>query len=144
MAYNYWFAFVGNVLGTEGESTAANGWSYEGDWTSNRIFMLGWNAGNGGQDPYMNGDAGAYFFRSGNYDYVNDAVAEWASGYSQTLPSSLYLSSAPDFFNAGASCAYQWPWVTPTGSTPLQANSCGGDGLPAKARFAAGTPFAQP
>ena len=32
MAYNYWFAFVGNVLGTAGETTAANGWTYQGDW----------------------------------------------------------------------------------------------------------------
>jgi hypothetical protein len=92
----------------------------------------------------MNGDAGVYVFRSGNYDYFDGAIADWAPGYPQTLPSSLYLSAAPDFFNAGASCSYPWPWVTPTGATPLQSNSCGGSGLPARARYAAGTPFAQP
>ena len=54
-AYNYWFAFVGNVLGTSGVTTAANGWSYQGDFTQHRIFMLGWNDGAGGQDPYLNG-----------------------------------------------------------------------------------------
>jgi hypothetical protein len=144
MAYNYWFAFVGNVLGMTGETTAANGWSYQGDWSANRIFMLGWNAGPGGQDPYLNGDNGSYIFRSGNYDYVDDAIGEWAPGCSQTLPSSLYLTSTPAFFSAGASCTYPWPWVTPTGSTPIQSNSCGGSGLPAQARYAAGTPFAQP
>ena len=115
MAYNYWFAFVGNVLGLAGETTAANGWSYEGDWNGNRMFMLGWNAGPGGQDPYLNGVSGSYVFQSGNYDYVNGAIADWASGYPQTLPNSLYLSSAPSFFGAGASCTYPWPWVTPTG-----------------------------
>jgi hypothetical protein len=34
--------------------------------------------------------------------------------------------------------------VTPTGSAPIQANSCGGSGLPAKARYEAGTPLKQP
>jgi hypothetical protein len=144
MAYNYWFAFVGNVLGMAGQTTAANGWSYEGDWSGNRIFMLGWNAGPGGQDPNLNGVSGRYIFRSGNYDYVDDSIAEWAPGYSQTLPSSLYLTAAPAFFNTGASCTYAWPWVTPTESTPIQSNSCGGSGLPAQARYVAGTPFAQP
>ncbi len=55
----------------------------------------------------------------------------------------IYLS-APTFFSAGASCTYSWPWVTPTGSTQIQSNSCGGPGLPAKARYDAGTPFVQP
>ena len=71
-------------------------------------------------------------------------IADWTSGYTQTLPNSFYLSSAPSFFSTGASCTYAWPWVTPTGSNPIQANSCGGDGLPAKARWVAGTPFVQP
>ncbi len=144
MAYNYWFAFVGNVLGMSAETTTANGWSYEGDWSGNRIFMLGWNAGPGGQDPYLNGVSGRYVFRNGNYDYVNGSIVDWASGSPQTLPSSLYLSSSPSFFGGGAGCTYPWPWVTPTGSTPIQSNSCGGSGLPAQARYAAGTPFAQP
>jgi hypothetical protein len=149
-AYNYWFAFVGNVLGLEGETTVANGWSYEGDWSGKRMFMLGWNAGlpgakgQGGQDPNLNGVSGSYIFISGNYDYVHGSILDWASGYSQTLPNSLYVSSAPAFFSPGASCTYSWPWVTPTGSTPIQTNSCGGSGLPAKARYEAGTPFKQP
>ena len=33
MAYNYWFGFVGNVLGTARETTSANGWTYQGDWS---------------------------------------------------------------------------------------------------------------
>jgi uncharacterized repeat protein (TIGR02543 family) len=144
MAYNYWFAFAGNVLGLAGETTAANGWTYQGDWSGHRIFMPGWNAGPGGQDPYLNGVKGSYIFRSGNYDYVNDSIADWTPGYSHTLPNSFYLPSAPAFFSSGASCTYSWPWVTPTGSTPIQRNSCGGSGLPAKARYEAGTPFKQP
>jgi hypothetical protein len=142
MAYNYWFAFVGNVLGLAGATTAANGWSYQGDWGGHRMWMLGWSDGNGGQDSNLAN--GAYIFRHGNYDYVNGSIADWQSGYSQTLPNSLYLSSAPSFFGPGASCAYSWPWVTSTSSSPVQTNSCGGSGLPAKARFAAGMPFVQP
>jgi hypothetical protein len=144
MAYNYWFAFVGNVLGVAGKTTAANGWTYQGDWTGKRMFMPGWNTGNGGQDPHMNGISGTYIFRHGDYDYYNNSIVDWTSGYSQTLPNSFYLSSVPSFFGAGASCTYPWPWVTPTGSTQIQPNSCGGSGLPAKARWDAGTPLVQP
>ncbi len=134
MTYNYWFAFVGNVLGLAGEAMAANGWSYEGDWNGNRMFMLGWNTGNGGQDPYLDGTSGSYIFIHGNYDYVNAGIANWASGYSHTPPNSFYLSSAPSFFSASTTCTYAWPSVTPTGSMQVETNSCGGSGLPAKAR----------
>jgi hypothetical protein len=141
-AYNYWFAFVGNVLGLAGETTAANGWTYQGDWSASRIFMLGWNDGPGGEDPYLDGVSGSYIFRHGNYDYVNNAVT-WTSGYSQSLPNSLYLSAEPVFFGA----KYTWPWVTPTGASQVLSN-CGASGtmscLPAKARWDAGTPFTEP
>ena len=147
MAYNYWFAFVGNVLGLAGETTAANGWTYQGDWSGHRMFMLGWNdSGGGGQDPYLTGVSGSYIFIHGNYDYVNNAV-KWDAGTPEhTLPNSFYLSSKPAFFNAGS--GYTWPWVTPTDSQPIQTgpSGCGGtcSGLPAKARYEAGTPFVQP
>ena len=144
MAYNYWFAFVGNTLGLAGETTAANGWTYKGDWNGKRIYMLGWNAGNGGQDPYLNGTHGSYIFINGNYDYVTGKVT-WA-GSPIALPNSFYLSSEPAFFLAGS--GYPWPWVTPTGSSPLATgpSGCGGtcSALPARARWQAGTPFVQP
>ncbi len=144
MAYNYWFAFVGNVLGVASETTSAHGWIYQGVGGVGSIWLTGWNDGPGGQDPYLNGATASYIFRHGDYDYVNASIADWTTGYSHTLPNSFYLSSKPSFFSAGASCAYPWPWVTPTGSSPIQINSCGGDGLPAKARWDAGTPFVQP
>jgi hypothetical protein len=143
-AYNYWNAYVGNVLGESGVTTTANGWTYQGDWSANRMWMLGWNDGTGGSDPYLNGTTASYIFRHGNYDYVNAAVTWDSSTSDHTLPSSFYLSSAPSFFAAGASCAYTWPQVTPTGSSQVQANSCGGSGLPAKARWDGGKPFVQP
>ena len=144
MAYNYWFAFVGNTLGLAGQTTAANGWTYQGDFSHHRIFMAGWNAGPGGVDPYLNGVSGSYIWRNGNYDYLNESIVDWTSTSPRTLPSSFYLSAAPSFFSSGTACAYSWPWVTPTGSAPIQANSCGGSGLPAKARYEAGTPLKQP
>ena len=145
-AYNYWFAFVGNVLGLAGQTTAAKGWSYQGDWNGKRIFMLGWNDAQGGQDPFLNGVSGSYIFRHGNYDYVNGAVM-WDTGTpGKTLPNSFYLSGKPAFFNGGS--GYPWPWVTPDGSQPIQSgpSGCGGtcSSLPAKARYDAGTPLAQP
>jgi hypothetical protein len=156
MAYNYWFAFVGNVLGLAGETTAANGWTYQGDWSANRMFMLGWNAGlgqgQGGQDPYLNGVNGSYIFRNGNYDYVDASVLWDPNTSDHTLPNSFYLSLEPAFFNAGS--GYAWPWVTPTGSPQVQSGpttpACMANvrgpcsGLPAKARYDAGTPFTQP
>ena len=44
MAYNYWFAYVGNVLGTSGKSTAANGWVNFGIPYTNQkmIWFSGW------------------------------------------------------------------------------------------------------
>jgi len=95
---------------------------------------------------YLNGINGSYILRHGNYDYVNASVL-WDPGTpDHTLPNSFYLSSKPAFFNAGSS--YAWPWVTPTGSQQIQngPSGCGGtcSGLPAKARYQAGTPFAQP
>jgi fibronectin type 3 domain-containing protein len=142
MAYSYWFAFVGNVLGVSGTTTAANGWTYSGDFTAPRIFMLGWNGGNGGQDPNLNAPTGSYILISGNYDYLNNAVT-W-QGSPVTLPNSFYLPSKPSFFTS----SYPWPWVTPTGSKQIQngPSGCGGtcSGLPAQARWQAGTPFVQP
>ena len=163
-ATDYWMAFVGNVLGEPGVTCATgctmSGWVYsnvgvaEGQ-KDKSIWMTGW-VGGGSADPYLTSASGtdtcdgskppgcAYFFRHGNYDTVTASVADYQSGYSQTLPNSFYLASIPASFTSGASCTYGWPWVTPSESTQIQSNSCGGSGLPAKARFDAGTPFKQP
>jgi hypothetical protein len=150
-AYSYWWAFVGNVLGTSGLTTVANGWSYQGGWNNgNLIWLLGWDNNSGAANGAVNEDANlwapgsTFIFRHGNYDYYNNAIVDFQAGYSQSFPNSLFLTSAPSYFSAGASCTYSWPWVNSTGPTQIQTNSCGGPGLPAKARWAAGTPFVQP
>jgi hypothetical protein len=148
MLHVYWHAYVGNVLGTASKTTSGNGWNYSGDFsTKKHIWMPGWNSDSSNptkSDPNLTGATGTFLFKHGNYDYVNGSIADWTSGWSHTLPNSFYLKSKPAFFSAGASCTYTWPWVTPTGGTQLQTNSCSGSGLPAKARYDAGTPFVQP
>jgi hypothetical protein len=147
MRWDYWMAFVGNVLGKSGVTTGANGWAYTGGTGSNKtIWRLGWSGSECSgtcSDKNLDGTTGSFYLRHGNYDYLNNAIADWQPGMSHALPNSFYLSSAPGFL-AGASCNYPWPWVTPTGAVPIQINSCGGSALPAKARADAGTPFVQP
>jgi hypothetical protein len=161
MAYNYWYAYVGNVLGTAGVTTAANGYAYfltgHGPPASfepnGAIWISGWTGSEWNFWPDLNISAGAsnqpansnpqFIFRNGNFDYVTNSIADNASGYSQSFPNSLYLSSAPSYFT-GAACTYPWPWVTPAGTSQIPNNSCGGSGLPAKARFDSGKPFVQP
>jgi hypothetical protein len=147
MMHDYWFAYVGNVLGTSGTTTTANGWAYSGDSSNEHIWISGWNSDANNptkSDPNLIASSGAFIFRHGNYDYVDNAIVDWTAGYSETLPNSFYLPSAPPFFSAGASCTYPWPWVTSTGASQIETNSCNGSGLPAKARYDAGTPFTEP
>jgi uncharacterized repeat protein (TIGR02543 family) len=164
MMADYWMAFVGNVLGEPGVTCATGctmtGWVYSnagaGEGQKDKsIWMTGW-VGGGTADPYLTSASGTdtcngssppgctYFFRHGNYDTVTASIADYQTGYSKTLPNSFYLSSTPASFTSGAACTYPWPWVTPNGSAQIQTNSCGGSGLPAKARHDAGTPFKQP
>lgn len=145
--HDYWFAYVGNVLGTASETTSTNGWVYSGDYTrSKQIWMPGWNsdANNPSEsDPNLTGATGNFQFKHGNFDYYDNSIVDWTSGYSMTLPNSFYTGSKPAFFSAGT-CTYPWPWVTSQSSPYVQTNSCSGSGLPAKARYVAGTPFVQP
>jgi hypothetical protein len=155
----YWNSYIGNVLGTSGKTTAANGWNYTSYTAQSAIFALGGTLGNSGgaggdQEELIDiGSAAAACvttsgdkcpsIRHGNYDYLNNAVVWDPNNSDHTIPNSFYLSAKPAFFNAGS--GYTWPWVTPTGSPQLQ-TGCGGtcSGLPAKARYDAGTPFTQP
>jgi hypothetical protein len=73
--------------------------------------------------------------RDANFDYLTNTVVWDADDTAHTLPNSLYLTTKPAFFNAGR--GYTWPWVNPTESPQLHA-------LPAKVRYDAGAPFAQP
>ena len=128
--YSYWHSFVGNVLGA---ARQMKGWVYEsGSMSDAAIYLLGWDD----WAPYpVDPQVAATTLRHGNFDYLTNSVTWDPSISTQTLPPSLYLSGKPAFFNAGS--GYTWPWVDPTGATPLYT-------LPAKARFDANTPFTQP
>lgn len=144
--YNYWNAFVGNVLGVSGATTAANGYQLNAQYSNNGnnnnpgIWMLGWrDVVPQPVDP----NVALRTFRHGNYNYFDNSI-QWDAGTpDHTLVNSFYLSAQPSAFS-GASCTYPWPWVNPSSSPQFSSNSCGGSGNPAKARFDAGTPFTQP
>jgi hypothetical protein len=141
-AYAYWMSFIGNVLGTSGKM---------GGWTSNCISAVNdipsqciWELGYMDITPQgYDSNVAATAIQDGNYDYLSNSVTWAAADTAHTLPNSLYLTSAPAFFSAGS--GYKWPWVAPAGSPQIR-TGCGGrcSGLPAKARYDAGTPFAQP
>ena len=131
---HYYYSFVGNVLGTANENPAPyHSFAYEDAWPWKNdpigLWRLGytptdWNAR---PDPRVVSTT----HRHGNFDYATNSVV-WASGFLQTLPSSLYLTSKPPFFGDNP-----WPWVDPVGTAKLYT-------LPAKARFDAGRPSGTP
>ena len=127
-AYSYWFTYIGNVLGASGQMS---GWVYQGDLTAGpAIWAPGWGEadqnGTWHADPQViNTSFPGYLIREGNWDWLTSSQ-KWDAATS-TIPNSLYLSSAPDFFGSN-----QWPWVDPTSGKVYT--------LPAKARFDAGTP----
>ncbi len=139
--YTYWHSFIGNVLGTPGHMS---GWIYHGvDFTKPAaVFLLGYTDDQryprGTHDPKadftFSNPPGTTIAR-GNYDFLDNAVTWDPNNKDHVLPNSLYLTQKPAFFSAGR--GYIWPWVNPTGSPQLYT-------LPAKARYDAGTPFAEP
>ncbi len=124
--YNY--SFIGNVLGMAAQNPAPQGgFAYEDlwPWESDPIGL--WRLGYTPNDWNAPADSRvvATTHRHGNFDYVTNSV-KWASGYSQSLPNSLYLSARPAFFASSP-----WPWVDPAGTAKVHT-------LPAKARYDAG------
>lgn len=123
---SWWHSFIGNVLGEPGKM---GGWVYEdagvgsprgnawGD--ASYIWKLGYDPTHWEQsfDPKVR----STMVRDGNFDYLTNGV-HWDRP-ARALPASLYLSSKPAFFGSNP-----WPWVDPTGSTPLAT-------LPARQRF---------
>ncbi len=129
-AYSYWFTYIGNVLGASG---MMSGWVYQGDMTAGpAIWAPGWGEldsnGTWHSDPQViNTSFPGYLIRQGNWDWTTSSQKWDANTQPTTIPKSLYLTSAPDFFGTN-----QWPWVDPTTGKVYT--------LPAKARFDAGTP----
>ena len=130
MPGHYDYSFVGNVLGTADQDPApSGGFAYEDfhPWSDDPVAM--WRLGYNPEDWDAPAEARVVssIHRHANFDYVTNSV-QWATGFDQALPSSLYLTSKPAFFGSRT-----WPWVNPTGTSKLYT-------LPARARFDAGTP----
>jgi Pectate lyase superfamily protein len=133
---SWWHSFVGNVLGVPDRM---QGWTYQNNGLGTNpgdpfggppsIWKLGYQSGQWDQmaDPKVLGTV----IRQGNFDYVSNDV-HWDGGTAQAIPDSLYLGAKPAFFGTRP-----WPWVDPLGTVKLHV-------LPARARYDAGTPFAQP
>jgi hypothetical protein len=118
---SWWHAFLGNVLGEDGQMT---GWTYD-EWNPasgvGSIWKFGYAPKTWSQaaDPKVL----ATVTRDGNFDYLTNEV-KWDRA-PQALPDSLYLTAKPAFFGDSP-----WPWVDPTGATRLHV-------LPARFRFEA-------
>jgi hypothetical protein len=148
-AHSYYTNFVGNVLGKQGQvllsysspgfSFTQTSFAYENVSSfPNGAVVYMWDFG-----PYQDASQNWQFdattintqLRQGNWDFVSQKQRWHGIGGSgstdatapQTIPNSLYLTSAPAFFGNNP-----WPWVDPSTGTTYT--------LPAKARFDAGTP----
>jgi hypothetical protein len=140
--YQYYYNFLGNVLGTADEKllTGETRFVYEVTSPDGEIVSPDGQVSRAGQDEnvvpmwvlgYVGEDPGQPFdpkvpettIRHGNFDYVSNEVI-WADGLRHELPPSLYLTSKPGFFGA-----HPWPWVTPEDSTART------HVLPARERF---------
>jgi hypothetical protein len=100
---NNWNAnIVGNVLGYSGMSG-----SYEVSGSGTGIYLLGntSDGGTSGTDPGVK----STLYRHGNYDYVNNATMWDAGNSDHSIPSSLYLSSAPSWWCSET----PWPPIGP-------------------------------
>jgi hypothetical protein len=128
---HWWYNFVGNVLGTEGQTLLPGQrrflYEYTGEDESPLVPM--WKLGYGGET--QDATVVARTLRHGNFDYVSNSVV-WAANAERALPDSLYLTARPAFFGAE-----RWPWVDPTGAPRLSV-------LPARARFDARAFVPQP
>lgn len=125
---NLYYSVVGNVLG---DPALANPnyatWTYAAttnDISNEKpyIWRLGF-VGTGESTDSFDTRVLATTFRHGNFDFTNNAVADWQGGYDATLPASLYLAAKPAWFGSLA-----WPAIGP--DVPRLTNR-----IPAQARF---------
>jgi len=131
--YNYYYNIVGNVIGSPSFTTGTTVWNQDGPppaWPV--IFRFGTTSAGG---VYSDGQAFTTTILNGNYDYVSDGVATWASG-DHTLAASLYYSAKPPFFGTCNWPAYGSDLTPLTGPIPAVERY--------HATFACGTPPSAP
>jgi hypothetical protein len=118
----YYYNFVGNVLGKPGQTWTAfedNGSRSAG--SGRYAYTWGYLSDGAGtsEDPQSKATA----LRHGNYDYATQTTRWDPAIADQTLPASFYLAARPAFFGG-----LKWPSIGP-GLTPLVGT------IPAKERY---------
>lgn len=118
----YYYNFVGNVLGKAGQTWTAfedNGTRTAG---SGR-YVYTWGYPSDGASTSTDRQSKATALRHGEYDYQTQSTRWDANIPDQNLPPSLYLTSKPNFFGR-----LSWPSIGPD-RTPLAGT------IPAKERY---------
>jgi hypothetical protein len=138
-AYSFYTAFVGNVLGMNGQKLLTNPDQSEScyngtergfvtqvttttDWTNsaNADDVVMWQIGilQAGGWSFVDSTINTQT-RNGNWDWVTKAQHWYGTGRTtdggatpETIPNSFYLTSKPAFFGS-----HPWPWVDPTTGT---------------------------
>lgn len=118
--HHWWFSFVGNVLGTEGQTLLPGQTAFVQEGVADGGTVPMWTFGAGSADEAT---VRSRTLRHGNFDYVGNSVVWDPAIADRVLPASLYLKAKPAFFGDRP-----WPWVDPNGNPRLHV-------LPARARF---------
>jgi len=121
--FNRFYNLVGNVVGLPTFSSGTVVLNSSAGATKPIIYRFGYSSAGG---SYSDSQSFSTAIRHGNFNYVSDAVDNWADS-DHVLPLSMYYASKPAFFG---SCA--WPPVGPD-VNPMVGT------LPAKDRYEGGS-----
>jgi PKD repeat protein len=125
LSLNYYLTFVGNVLGSIGQTGTVEQIPFLG-FDNNRVI---WKVGFAGANTGMPTDlkVAQTIIRHGNFDYISGTTSWDAYIASRSIPDSLYLSSKPAWFRD-----LPWPPFKPD-SQDFNPNSL--NKIPAQVRF---------
>jgi hypothetical protein len=129
--YSRYYNLAGNILGLPTFTSGTVVQNQSGGASSPIIYRFGFSSAGGSYSDTLSFSTA---IRHGNYNYVSDAVDNWADP-DHVLPKSLYYASKPAFFGT---CA--WPIfgsdLTPiTGTAPAKeryegGSTCASSGMP--------------
>lgn len=118
----YYYNFLGNVLGKPGQSWTAYEDGGSRSAGSDR-YVYTWGYFSDGATSSVDAKSKSTALRHGNFDYQSQSTNWDAANADHTLPSSLYLTAKPAFFGG-----LSWPTIGPDRSPMVGA-------LPSKERY---------